>query len=577
MNVFRVWVPHLKRVFRTQDVRIDESIRYDPKDLHIPQELRQLVEELIDTIETPKSILYDDAKYEPPKRDDLIVLDSSEIPKIESMTPVATSSVEKNQKNHTIDELPGQFSTPEMIPEPASKATATDNAFPDPGYQLNVELDHLFTIYLSSLNELPRSRPSQHLYLDQFMDACDIEITKIQERGTYIEATLSPGHHATLLMWVFDYKFDDNSYLLKHKTCLVVRGDLVPANGKRTHTDTLAVSTARVMFALMAYFDLDARHLDDVNVFLNSFLDEDKIIYYFFSDSCKQPGKVMKLLRTFYGLSRSPYLWFRELTETLKGLGFKFVLEDICLLTNGRIIMFFYVDDIVVLNHPEHHLKANKVILKLKAKYEICDLGDLQWFLNIRISRDHAHQCIYLTQQYGLSTGSSKKTEIKSFQALVGSLIYPAFMIRPDIAHTTSLLARFMQNPLPFYSAEADRVICFLRDSKDLSLVYDSSNSTNSLALFKAYSDAAYADDTITRLSSEGYLFSLFAGPVDWKATCQSTVTTLTTEAELLALSHTAKELYWWRHFFEQLDFDPGHKLEICCDNSMAASLVTKQ
>ncbi|KAL1953149.1 hypothetical protein VTO42DRAFT_3549 [Malbranchea cinnamomea] len=446
----------------------------------------------------------------------------------------------------------------------------------------------------------------RHPHLDQFMNACDIEITKIQERGTYIEATLPSGHHATSLMWVFDYKFDDNGYLLKHNACLVVRGDLVPANGKQTRADTLAVRTARVMFTLMAYFDLNTCHLDDVNAFLNSFLDEDEIIYCFFPDSFKQSGKVMRLLRALYGLPRSLYLWFRELTETLKDLGFKSVLEDVCLLTNGRIIIFFYVDNIIILNLPKHRSEANEVVLKLKAKYEIRDLGDLQWFLNIRISRDRARLCVYLTQdtyinkivkQYSLSTSShvysplsgdasaykpfcdgvATKTEIKSFQARVGSLIYPAFMTRPDIAHAASLLARFMQNPSPFHSAEADRVICYFRDSKDLSLVYDSSISKNSLASFKAYSDAAYADDPTTRRSSEGYLFSLFEGPVDWKAERQSTVMTLTTEAELLALSHAAKELYWWRHFFEQLGFDPGHKLAICCDNSMAAGLVAKQ
>ncbi|KAL1953580.1 hypothetical protein VTO42DRAFT_2583 [Malbranchea cinnamomea] len=425
------------------------------------------------------------------------------------MTPVATGSVKKNQKKHTIDELPRQFPTPEMTPEPASQTTATDNASPDPSYQLNV----------------------------------------------------------------FNYKFDDNSYFLKHKACLVVRGDLVPANGKRTHADTFATCTARVMFTFMAYFDLDARHLDGVNAFLNSFLDKDEIIYCFFPDGFKQPFKVMRLLCALYGLLRSSYLWLRELTETLKSLGFKSVLEDVCLLTNGRIIIFFYVDDIVVLNRPEHRHEVNEVVLKLKAKYEIRDLGDLQWFLNIRISRDRARQCVYLTQdayidkivkQYSLSTSSdvysplsrdasaykpfcdgvATKTEIKRFQARVGSLIYLAFMTHPDITHAVSLLARFMQNPSPFHSAEADRVICYLRDLKDLSLVYDGSISMNSLTLFKAYSDAAYADDPTTHHSSEGYLFSLFEGPVDWKAERQSTVITLTTEAELLALSHAAKELY---------------------------------
>ena len=52
--------------------------------------------------------------------------------------------------------------------------------------------------------------------------------------------------------------------------------------------------------------------------------------------------------------------------------------------------------------------------------------------------------------------------------------MYPVCMTRPDIAQAASLLARFLcKNPSPFYSAEADRVICYLRDTKDLSLVYD--------------------------------------------------------------------------------------------------------
>ncbi|KAL1953267.1 hypothetical protein VTO42DRAFT_3329 [Malbranchea cinnamomea] len=77
------------------------------------------VEELIDTIEIPKSALYDDTKYELLRYDDLLVLDGSESPKIKSMTPVATGSVEKNQKKYTVDELPGQFQIPEMTPETA--------------------------------------------------------------------------------------------------------------------------------------------------------------------------------------------------------------------------------------------------------------------------------------------------------------------------------------------------------------------------------------------------------------------------------------------------------------------------
>ena len=56
--------------------------------------------------------------------------------------------------------------------------------------------------------------------------------------------------------------------------------------------------------------------------------------------------------------------------------------------------------------------------------------------------------------------------------------------------------------------------------------------------------------------STEGFLFKLFGGPIDWKACKQKTVTTSTTKAELLALSHTAKDYLWWKRLFADIGLD---------------------
>ena len=42
---------------------------------------------------------------------------------------------------------------------------------------------------------------------------------------------------------------------------------------------------------------------------------------------------------------------------------------------------------------------------------------------------------------------------------------------------------------------------------------------------FYGASDAAFADNKETRRSSQGYLFILFGGLIDWKATLQCSVT----------------------------------------------------
>ena len=80
------------------------------------------------------------------------------------------------------------------------------------------------------------------------------------------------------------------------------------------------------------------------------------------------------------------------------------------------------------------------------------------------------------------------------------------------------------------------------------------------MQVFEGASDAAYGDDHATRRSSEGYVFRLYKCPIDWRAIRQDTVTTSTTEAELLALTHTGKQIMWWQRFFKQLGFEPGHE-----------------
>jgi hypothetical protein len=74
-------------------------------------------------------------------------------------------------------------------------------------------------------------------------------------------------------------------------------------------------------------------------------------------------------------------------------------------------------------------------------------------------------------------------------------------------------------------------------------------------SIFTAASDASFADNP-NRKSSEGFIFCLFGGPIEWKSRKQQTITTSTTEAELLAISHVAKQLYWIKRLFSFIQFE---------------------
>ena len=69
-------------------------------------------------------------------------------------------------------------------------------------------------------------------------------------------------------------------------------------------------------------------------------------------------------------------------------MGFIQVPDAKCIFTNSTIIVFFYVNDIAVLNRKEDRAEAEEFIKLFCEKYELRRLGEMKWFLNMRIMRD---------------------------------------------------------------------------------------------------------------------------------------------------------------------------------------------
>jgi hypothetical protein len=75
---------------------------------------------------------------------------------------------------------------------------------------------------------------------------------------------------------------------------------------------------------------------------------------------------------------------------------------------SNRLIVFFYVDDIVVLVHPSYLSHHQRFEQELKKEYEIRSLGELRWFLGIRVLRDKPQKRIYLIQDLFIDKVISK-------------------------------------------------------------------------------------------------------------------------------------------------------------------------
>jgi hypothetical protein len=70
----------------------------------------------------------------------------------------------------------------------------------------------------------------------------------------------------------------------------------------------------------------------------------------------------------------------------------------------------------------------------------------------------------------------------------------------------------------------------------------------------------------------------LFGGLIAWKASKQDTVTTSTTEAELLALSQVAKEAIFISRLLKELQIKlPEDTITIQCDNTQTIRLINEE
>ena len=207
------------------------------------------------------------------------------------------------------------------------------------------------------------------------------------------------------------------------------------------------------------------------------------------------------------------------------------------------------------------------------------DLGELNWFLGIRIIRDRSQCKLWLCQdsyvekiayKYNLqfwkhplmpmpmdplisNTGHATPQQIYTFQGKMGSLNYTTTQTHPDATRATSNLAEFSNNPSQQHQDAVDQAILYLNGTKYYAIEYSVSENNQEITIpwpreervLGIASDAGFGNCSTIRRSSEGYLFKLFGGPIDWSSTKQKTVSTSTTEAELLALSHTATEALW--------------------------------
>ncbi|KAI2505950.1 transposable element-like protein [Fragilaria crotonensis] len=106
----------------------------------------------------------------------------------------------------------------------------------------------------------------------------------------------------------------------------------------------------------------------------------------------------LRLLKSLYGLSVAPRLWYQHLSEALREEGFKACANDPCLLYKDTIMVVLYVDDLGIAYRDQSDL--DKLFANLEAKnLSFTREGTFTDFLGINFTRDATNGTLTLTQK----------------------------------------------------------------------------------------------------------------------------------------------------------------------------------
>ena len=160
---------------------------------------------------------------------------------------------------------------------------------------------------------------------------------------------------------------------------------------------------------------------------------------------------------------------------------------------NKVTALIIYVDYIIITGNDVDEM--SKLQGNLSVKFEMKDLGDLKYFLGVKVAR--SPKGIFLSQhKYVLDllkeTGmlgckpvetpivekhhlcldpEQKLVDKGRYQRLIGRLIYLAHT-RPDIAYAVSVVSQFMHSPSVDHMAAVLRILAYLKSAPGKRVLY---------------------------------------------------------------------------------------------------------
>ncbi|GKD24564.1 ribonuclease H-like domain-containing protein [Tanacetum coccineum] len=194
-------------------------------------------------------------------------------------------------------------------------------------------------------------------------------------------------------LWLFRHKFHADGSLSQYKARLVANGSSqqLGIDCDETFSPVVKPATIRTVLSLALTRHWPVYQLDVKNAFLNGNLLETVYMHQplGFVDS-RYPNYVCRLQRSLYGLKQAPRAWFHRFAAYATRVGFSLSKCDSSLFIyrsgTDTTFLLIYVDDIVLTASSTTLLQ--KIIFSLHREFDMIDLGALNYFLGIPVTRD---------------------------------------------------------------------------------------------------------------------------------------------------------------------------------------------
>ncbi|GKB08731.1 ribonuclease H-like domain-containing protein [Tanacetum coccineum] len=452
-----------------------------------------------------------------------------------------------------------------------------------------------FNLHVSTISPIPKSYPIAFRDPNWYRAMLD-EYTALIKNNTWILVPRPPDANIVRSMWLFRHKYNADGTLSRYKARLVANGStqLAGIDVDETFSPVVKPATIRTVLSLAISRHWPVHQLDVKNAFLHGSLSETVYMHQppGFRDP-QHPDHVCLLQRSLYGLKQAPRAWFQRFAAYAARVGFHHSRCDSSLFIYRQgadtAYLLLYVDDIVLTASSSDLLQ--QIITSLHAEFSMTDLGSLNYFLGISVTRNASG--MFLSQQkYAtevldragmlnckpcrtpvdtdskLSADGAPISDSTLYRSLAGALQYLTFT-RPDISYAVQQVCLFMHDPREPHLSALKRILRYVRGTLSYGLQLYSS-TTSSLV---AYSDADWAGCPTTRRSTSGYCVFLGNNLLSWSSKRQFTLSRSSAEAEYRGVANAVAETCWLRNLLRELHTPLATATLVYCDNVSAVYL----